>query len=298
MRAQDFFCLSVFYRKDISMQLKLFKTLWGFDGSLSEAISEALADGYDGIEAQPPADPAEAEHWREQLRQANLLFQAEICTTGSYVADRRAPLEKHLEDFRAGVQAARRAGARAITCLGGCDAWPLDTSVRFFSEAMAMAAKQALPVSFETHRGRTLFNPWVTVAVLQQLPEMRLTADFSHWCVVTERLLSTEDEELAVVMPRVDHIHARVGYDQGPQVPHPAAPEYQHALQVHTDWWRAIWQLQQQRGMSISTMTPEFGPDGYLQMRPFSAEPVADLRELNRWMGDNQRQQFQRSLYH
>lgn len=163
---------------------------------------------------------------------------------------------------------------------------------------MELAAKQGLPVSFETHRGRTLFNPWITVQILKELPSLRLTADFSHWCVVTERLLSTEEEELAQVIPHVDHVHARVGYDQGPQVPHPAAPEYQMALQAHSDWWKAIWQSQQQRGLAVSTMTPEFGPDGYLQAAPFGGAPVADLRQLNRWIGDRQRQQFQGLFYH
>ena len=278
------------------MQLKLFKTLWGFESPWSVAISEALVDGFDGIEAPVPEKPAAAEHWGEALRQANLLLMAEICTTGNYVADRRASLQTHIDDFSRGVGAAKIAGARAITCLGGCDAWPLETSVQFFDRAMEIADQQGVKVSFETHRGRTMFNPWVTVALLERLPSLRLTADFSHWCVVTERLLSTEEEELAVIMPHVDHVHARVGYEQGPQVPHPAAPEYRDAMSVHDSWWKTIWLLQHQRGTAVTTMTPEFGPDGYLQAKPFTGEPVADLREVNRWMADHQRQQFQQAF--
>jgi sugar phosphate isomerase/epimerase len=276
------------------MQIRMFKTLWGFQGTLEQAISDALDDGYDGIEAQPPLAPEEAERWRQQLNKAGLLYQAEICTTGSYVADRRATLAEHLADFEAGARAARIAGARAISCLGGCDAWPADRSAHFFTEAMAMADKQGLAVSFETHRGRTLFNPWITVEMLRRLPDLRLTADLSHWCVVTERLLDTEQEELAAVIPRVDHIHARVGYDQGPQVPHPGAPEYQPALDAHGRWWQSMWAQQHQRGAVITTMTPEFGPDGYLQAQPFSGEPVGDLRELNRWIAEHQRAAFSR----
>lgn len=278
------------------MRIKLFKTLWGFDGSVDDAIGEALDDGYDGIEGQPPLDPAVAEQWAEKLARANLMFQAEICTTGSYVADRRAPFEQHVEEFRASAAAARRAGARAITCLGGCDAWPVASSERFYAMAMEMAADQGLPVTFETHRGRPMFNPWTTVDLLARLSDLRLTADFSHWCVVTERLLTTEDEELAQVIPRVDHIHARVGYDQGPQVPHPGAPEYHAALEAHSGWWAAIWREQVRRGVALSTMTPEFGPDGYLQARPFSGEPVGDLRELNQWIAGDQRERFAKAI--
>ncbi len=40
------------------------------------------------------------------------------------------------------------------------------------------------------------------------------------------------------------------------------------------------------------TMTPEFGPDGYLHAAPFSQEPVGDLVEINRWMAARLRGRF------
>jgi hypothetical protein len=40
-----------------------------------------------------------------------------------------------------------------------------------------------------------------------------------------------------------------------------------------------------ERGFQTVTMTPEFGPDGYLQAAPFTQVPVADLWEVNRWIG-------------
>ena len=43
-------------------------------------------------------------------------------------------------------------------------------------------------------------------------------------------------------------------------------------------------------------MTPEFGPDGYLQCQPFSGEPVADLREVNLWMAKRERERFEKSV--
>jgi hypothetical protein len=39
-------------------------------------------------------------------------------------------------------------------------------------------------------------------------------------------------------------------------------------------------------------MTPEFGPDGYLHTLPFSGEPVADLEQVNGWMGETERAHF------
>jgi len=105
------------------------------------------------------------------------------------------------------------------------------------------------------------------------------------------------DSELDIIHQianNAHHIHARVGYDQGPQVPNPAAPEYQQALLSHQNWWEMIWQSQQKRGYEVTTMTPEFGPDGYLHEAPFTREPVADLWELNTWMANEERKHFHR----
>jgi hypothetical protein len=40
-------------------------------------------------------------------------------------------------------------------------------------------------------------------------------------------------------------------------------------------------------------MTPEFGPDGYLHTLPFTHQPVADLWEINSWMGKTEKSHFQ-----
>ncbi len=121
---------------------------------------------------------------------------------------------------------------------------------------------------------------------------MRLTCDFSHWCCVCERLIDSEPEVLALCAERGHHVHARVGYDQGPQVPHPAAPEYRPALEAHERWWKRIWKAQAERGTMVTTMTPEFGLDGYLQCAPFTQTPVADLDEINAWMAAREREQL------
>jgi hypothetical protein len=39
-------------------------------------------------------------------------------------------------------------------------------------------------------------------------------------------------------------------------------------------------------------MTPEFGPDGYLHLLPFTGAPVADLWELNQWMAAEERRHY------
>ncbi len=75
-------------------------------------------------------------------------------------------------------------------------------------------------------------------------------------------------------------------------MPHPAAPMYREALEAHERWWAQIWQSQFTRGVAVATMTPEFGPDGYLHFLPFTGIPVADLVQINTWMAERQQQHF------
>jgi hypothetical protein len=181
--------------------------------------------------------------------------------------------------------------------IGGCDAWEVDQSVRFFSEAQNIADRLGVLCSFETHRGRSFFTPWNTVKILDRLPELKVTCDFSHWAVVCERLMDCEWDSITRVAQQAHHIHGRVGYDQGPQVPHPGAPEYAEALASHQRCWETLWSSQLERGYTQISMTPEFGPDGYLHTLPFTGAPIADLWELNCWMATSESQHFEQFIH-
>lgn len=274
------------------MKLALFKPLWGHSGSFDDAIVQVCEAQFQGIEGQAPSSKQEATNWRNAMSAADLDFVAEITTAGSYVPDRHATLTEHLSSFERKLLASLELDPLFVTCLGGCDAWPEQQSIDFFGQAMEIASRHDITLSFETHRSRSLFTPWATQRITDALPDMLLTFDFSHWCVVCERLMDTELDTINAIAHRAQHIHARVGYDQGPQVPHPAAPEYATALHSHQQCWEILWQAQHLRGMDTITMTPEFGKDGYLHLAPFTQEPVADLWQINQWMGETERQHF------
>ena len=206
--------------------------------------------------------------------------------------ERHADVNTHLASLESKLRSCTYLNPIFVNCIGGCDAWSQEEHLSFFNEAMRLARQYQIDINFETHRSRSLFNPWITQRVVAALPDIRLTCDFSHWCVVCERLMDSELDVIRVIATNAFHIHVRVGYDQGPQVPQPAAPEYEHCLRAHQSWWEIIWHAQNRRGDSVTTMTPEFGPDGYLHLMPYSQKPVADLREINRWMASTEKQHF------
>ncbi len=279
------------------MQLHTFKTLWGHTGSVEEAAVLARAAGFSGLEAPAKhADPSHLPALGAALEQYDLEWVQEICTAGSYVPRRHASVAEHLADLEEQILLGKALKPRFINVMGGCDAWPVATSVEFFTAAMDIADRHDVLCSFETHRGRSFFSPWNTAAVLQAIPEISITCDFSHWVVVCERMMDSEWDVIELAAEHAHHVHSRVGYDQGPQVPHPGAPEYAEALASHQRCWEAVWTAQMRRGYRETSMTPEFGPDGYLHHLPFTNAPVADLWDLNRWIGACEQEHFARWL--
>lgn len=280
------------------MELALFKTLWGHDSSLAEAIALCKEAGFHGIEAPAPLDSIARAAFFEALQAAGLEWIAEISTCtpdGIFVPLPGRKVEEHLESLEEGILRSMEGAPRFINTMAGYDAWSLTEAVRFFEGIVSLQDNYDIIISAETHRGRSTYSPWLTRDILKAVPDLRITCDFSHWCVVSERLILDEEHEiLELAAKHAHHIQPRVGYNQGPQVPDPRAPEFAEALAAHERWWDVVWDSMAARGVTDFTMTPEFGPDGYLQCAPFTQVPVADLWDVNRWIGQRQHQRFHR----
>ena len=268
------------------MQLKLIRHLWGVDQGWETAFGRIRAEGFVGVEG-PLVAPEDVERFSVLRKTHALEYVAMAFTGGDSVA-------AHVRSFEQQVHRAVELGASQLTCQGGSDTWNPGDAESFYREALAIEASVKLPVAHETHRGRVFFNPWITRSLLEKFPPLRLCCDFSHWVCVAERL-GWDDPAgtiLKICASRCIHIHARVGYPEGPQVPDPSAPEYANELAEHERWWEVIWSAQRDRGCRFSTFTPEFGPPGYLHTLPHTNVPVADLWTICKWMADRLARRF------
>ena len=116
------------------MDIKFFKTLWGFAGDVRQAALEAREAGFQGLEGQAPLyeegpDSTLLDYFSEQLAAHNLEYIAEICACGSYVPEREATPAEHLADIKAKIIRAAPLRPQFFTILAGCDAWPLTVQV-------------------------------------------------------------------------------------------------------------------------------------------------------------------------
>ena len=263
--------------------MQLFQSLWGWDGSLEAASNRAENQGFDGLECNvahaclQPLPPAEVRQLCSARGQALIL---EITTGGGYTPDLADGPQQQLDQLARGLDRARPMGPVKINLITGSDSWPEPEQHRFLEAVLDRSEAEPCPVMVETHRSRSLFNPWQMPLWLEHHPRLRLTADLSHWCCVAERLMTPDLMPVQVMAERVDHIHARIGHAQGPSVSHPFAPEWAEALEAHRRCWQLFVEALAASGRPI-TITPEFGPDGYMPLQPFSAEPVADVVSIN-----------------
>lgn len=273
------------------MRLETYLTLWGDTRPWRHVFADAHRRGYDGIEARIPA-LADLPACGAALRDSHCPFIAIALTGGGVIPRQDATTADHLADLDALLSHATQLAPRFVNVLGGNDRWGVNQQVEFIGRAMTLGRKHGLTLSFETHRARLCATPWVTLDVVAQLPDALFTADISHWVVGCERLLNDPCDDFSAFIERVHHVQARVGYDQGPQVSHPAAPENRAALDFHRDFWRRIRVSQRARGYDVTTLTPECGPDGYTHTVPFTNLPLADRQEMNDWLRQDQARSF------
>lgn len=265
-----------------AMELIIFRHLWGVEGAWEKKLPQFKAAGYGGIECGVLSAAS-----RRLLARHGLKYIAQIFTTGRTVDD-------HVASFEQQMRAAAKLNPVLINAHSGRDCWTTAESEMFFEQALAIEARTGIPVAHETHRGRILFTPWTTAVFLRRFTQLHLCCDFSHWVCVAERLLDDQRPEIKLAASRCRHIHARVGYEEGPQVADPRAPEYRRHLAAHERWWRLVWQAQQSGGVKVTTLTPEFGPPNYLHTLPHTNVPVANLTEICDWHARRQATNFKR----
>ena len=266
------------------MKLEMFRHLWGIEEPKESSFSRIRQTGhYVGIETSLPPK-GEENRFRDLLAEHSFAFIPMIFTKGTC-------LSEHVKSFADQLEAAGQFAPPCVTSHSGELVLPggLD---RFFKEAVRVENALGVSVAHETHRARVLFNPWITAHVLNEVEGVQLCADFSHWVCVCERLLDTEKDIIQLAADRVIHIHSRVGYEEGPQVPDPRAPEYANHLHHHEQWWDMIWGSQGRRGLKISRMTPEFGPPQYFHALPYTQQPVANLWDICNWQAQRQHERF------
>jgi hypothetical protein len=202
-------------------------------------------------------------------------------------------VRQHVDVWREQVDAARTLfpdHCEFINSHSCKDYFSVDMAEQFFDKALAHDAD----VMHEGHRKRFLHSPWVCRDFLPKFPGLKFVADLSHFTCIAETDPSDPDltRVIEAIAPRVHHVHCRVGYDHGPQVADPRAPEWLPYTEGFERWWDLIWRAQAERGDAFTTFTPEHGPPSYQQTCPHSQEPLAHIWDVNHWVALRRQARF------
>lgn len=257
------------------MKLLFTKSKWEAASlSLESFLDLVKADGFDGTELYIPNQPETPRDIRRAHSRRGLLLVAQIVTCGATPDD-------HCRSFEERMRRAFDCQPLFINCHAGSDLFLDHENNKICQFGIDLARSLGVSLCFETHRGRPTFSGPSTCRLLQALPGMRLTADFSHWMCVHESLLSDQPKNIAAAQARSDHIHARIGFSQGPQVSHPLAREFTLLRDLYLGWWQDIAALRRSENRPYLTITPEAGPPPYMPIVPSTGQPIADAWQIN-----------------
>jgi sugar phosphate isomerase/epimerase len=254
------------------------KSKWEmWDDPLESFLQRAAESGFDATEiylGSLKESPAEINGLHEVY---GLRLIGQILTQGqSY--------REHIQSLESQFEFAAQCKVVFVNTHAGRDIFHFEENVEIFQRLVELSQSSGIPILVETHRGRPTYSAIETRKYLDALPDLRLTADFSHWMVVHESGLDDQRLNLESAISRAEYIHARVGYAEGPQIPDPRAPEWSYAVTRHLALWQEIVNQHKQKGLDVLYITPEFGPPAYMHTAPFTNQPVGDVWEQNVYM--------------
>jgi sugar phosphate isomerase/epimerase len=265
------------------MQIKYCCTYWGCEQLSAKAfLQKAVADGYEGVEINFPEEDgfvaeflAELAHLRKTTH-PNFIFIAQ-----QVLSNQNETVNGYIERLTNRLAFLITLKPDYINSHTGKDFFEFSDNCKIIEITQQLSKSSGIPIWHEIHRGRFSFHLKTLLNYIEVFPKIKLIADFSHFCVVSESDLADQQDLLRKLYPHIRHIHARVGFEQSPQVNHPFAPEWESYLERYLNWWKQIIAKQQSRQLECLTITPEFGPFPYMPQEPFTQKPLSNQWEVN-----------------
>lgn len=261
------------------MEINYFCPHWGSKHlDMNLFLEKVKSSGYDGVEMSLPLEPKEKKKILEMLSHYDLQLVAQHWETLT------SDFDAHKTEYRQRLENLASARSLLINSQTGKDYFSFEQNAELIEIAEEISRQHDVKIIHETHRGKFSFAAHVTSEYLKKIPTLRLTIDLSHWCAVAESYLDDQQDAVKLALLRADHIHARVGFPEGPQVSDPRVPEWEEALHTHLGWWREVVNQKRDEGAAFFTIAPEFGPFPYMPVLPFTQQPVTNQWDVNVYM--------------
>ena len=261
------------------MKLLLLCTQWGSEHLPLEDFFVKVKDaGYDGIDTWMPEDA------NERRKIISLLDQYKLKMVSHQHQAKGNTIDEYCKSLKYYLSLSLECNPLLINSHSGRDYFSLDDQLKVIDTCEEFSVNNNITVAHETHRGRIGYSPYNAMELFKQRPTMEITADFSHWTCVTESWLEHSPAIMKEAIERTKHVHARVGYTQGPQIPDPRLTEWKEPVNFFLNIWQQIIAYQKLKGVDFFTITTEFGPPPYMWTKTEDTTPITSQWEVNLYM--------------
>lgn len=201
---------------------------------------------------------------------------------------------RSIEELRPALHLAKDIGSPFVIVVGQVMPLAVVDMVPVIRAWLDVARQEGVPLQFETHRNCITNDLFATLLMLDVVPEMRLSADLSHYVVDREMMqpiTPSYQEQVSAILARADSFQGRVANRCQVQLPlH--FPQHQVWVETFRDWWRrgfSAWQTRAGAGKDCIFLC-ELGPRDYA-ITDADGEELSDRWEealvLKRWAQDD-----------
>ena len=262
------------------MLVEFYCPRWGSEHlSWEDFCVRVKREGYDGIEVGIANNASQ----KEMNEIWNLAHHNGLKLIAQFYDSAYPEFSKHFDIYNAWLEKLKSYPCVKIDSQTGRDIFSFEQNRELILAAFQFTSRTGIEVMHETHRHKCLFAAHIAKDYFHKIPELKITLDASHWVCVGESFLEDQTAAMELAIARSGHIHARVGYTEGPQVPDPRAAEWQPAVAAHLVWWDKIAEHKKQRGETL-TITSEFGPYPYMVHLPDTITPITNQWDVNVYM--------------
>ena len=228
--------------------------------TIPEKFARAKAAGFEGMECWlTDADEAE--------RKAALDLERLRLTLGHH--------PHTLDDVKATVARAKRLGADFVFAQPLNPFYSIREATVFLREARKIAHGEGVTFFVETHRNNIPESLNQALQLIEEMPEVRFTGDFSHFVVVSEFYGLEYERAIERMMPvlsRTSHLHGRISNGEAVQVDvgDGSGPTPQFFVQI---WAAAMREWRKEAGPGdVFPFASELGPPRYAITLPDGRE--------------------------
>jgi hypothetical protein len=232
--------------------LRVYQSLWATEQRRAGVPERPVAERFDAVK-EAGYDGLAIDLGALDLAAARACVP-EYARTG--LAGMLTAFPASIEALRPALHLAKDIGAPFVIVVGQVMPLAVHDMVSVVREWLRIADEESMPIQFETHRNCITNDLFATLQMLEAVPQMRLSADLSHYVVDREMMqpISAEMQKYVLrVLERSDSFQGRIATRNQIQVPI-----------AFLGWWREGFRLWRRRCPAEDLIfLCELGPPNY-----------------------------------